>query len=165
MRLDWVKERVSQNFLRLVFLPGLINPADCFTKILPVYRHIAALPFLHGTPYLPSTSTHPHPPQPHRNPPTTRPIKSSRCSERQGPPFPSITLAYHLLCFFLLLLFFLNQCIASNKPLPTPVLLSHLHAGTQRTFQPRPRGWMLFSLNLSCFAFVLAYVLHNFTFS
>ena len=51
MRLDWLKERDSQQFFRLVFLPGLINPADFFTKILPIYRHIAALPFLHGTPY------------------------------------------------------------------------------------------------------------------
>ena len=64
MRLDWLKERVSQNLLRLVFLPGLINPSDFFTKILPVYRHIAALPFLHGTPYYPQpthTTTPPHP--------------------------------------------------------------------------------------------------------
>jgi len=49
--------------------------------------------------------------------------------------------------------------IASNKPLPTPVLLSHLHAGTQRTFQPRPRGRMLVLLNFSCLAFILAFVL------
>ncbi len=48
MRLDWMKERAGQRFFRLIFLPGLINPADFFTKILPVYRHIAALPFLHG---------------------------------------------------------------------------------------------------------------------
>ncbi len=67
MRLDWLKESASQQFFRLVFLPGLINPADFFTKILPIYRHLAALPFLHGTPYtisfppnpLPITS-HPH---------------------------------------------------------------------------------------------------------
>ena len=41
------------------------------------------------------------------------------------------------------------------------VLLSHLYAGTQRTFQlqPRPRGWMLVFLNLSCLAFILAFVL------
>jgi hypothetical protein len=66
MRLDWLKERASQQFFRLVFIPGLINPADFFAKI-PIYRHIAALPFLHGTPYLipfppnplPITS-HPH---------------------------------------------------------------------------------------------------------
>ena len=31
-----------------------------------------------------------------------------------------------------------------------------LYTGTQRTFQPRPRGWMLIVLNLSCLAFVLA---------
>jgi hypothetical protein len=51
MRLDWLKERAGQHFFCLVLLPGLINPADFFTKILPVYRHLAALPFLHGTPY------------------------------------------------------------------------------------------------------------------
>jgi hypothetical protein len=52
MRLDFLlKERTSQQFFRLVFIPGLINPADFFTKILAVYRHIAALPFFHGTPY------------------------------------------------------------------------------------------------------------------
>ena len=28
MRLDWLKERVNQNLLRLVFLPGLINPSE-----------------------------------------------------------------------------------------------------------------------------------------
>ncbi len=37
MRLDWLKERASQQFFRFVFLPGLINPADFFTKILPIY--------------------------------------------------------------------------------------------------------------------------------
>ena len=107
MRLDWLKERVSQNLLRLVFLPGLINPSDFFTTILPVYRHIAALPFLHGTPYYPQpphTIIPPNPTATH-NTPTTRPIQSSRCSERQGPPFPSITLAYHLLCFTFIFLF------------------------------------------------------------
>jgi hypothetical protein len=63
MLLDWTKERAGQNFFRLVFLPGLINPADFFTKILLVYRHIAALPFLHGTPY------HPQPPHPFHHTP------------------------------------------------------------------------------------------------
>jgi hypothetical protein len=61
MRLEWLKERASQLFFRLVFLSGLINPADFFTKILPVYRHIAALPFLHGTPYPISYAPTPHP--------------------------------------------------------------------------------------------------------
>jgi hypothetical protein len=65
MRLDWLKERASQQFFRFVFLPGLINPADFFTKILPIYRHIAALPFLHGTPHPTSSSTHPFPITPH----------------------------------------------------------------------------------------------------
>ncbi len=44
MRLDWIRERAGQNFFRLVFLPGLISPADFFTKILLVYSHITALP-------------------------------------------------------------------------------------------------------------------------
>jgi hypothetical protein len=51
MRLHWLKERAGQQFFRLVFIPGIINPAGFFTKILSIYRHIAALPFLHGTPY------------------------------------------------------------------------------------------------------------------
>jgi hypothetical protein len=71
MRLDWIKERAGQNVFRLLFLPGLINPADFFTKLLPVYRRIAALPFLHGTPY------HPQPPHPFASTP--------------HPPYPTIT--------------------------------------------------------------------------
>jgi hypothetical protein len=66
MRLDWMKERAGQNFSRRVFLPGLINPADFFTKFLPVYRHIVTLPFLHGTPYHPQ----PQPTQPFASAPT-----------------------------------------------------------------------------------------------
>ncbi len=57
MCLDWIKERTSQNVFRLVFLPGLTNPADFFTKILPIYRHIAALPFLHAN--VPTTANVP----------------------------------------------------------------------------------------------------------
>ena len=68
MRLDWIRERAGQNFFRLVFIPGLINPADFFTKILPIYRHISALPFLHGTPH--------HPPPPHNFAPTIPPTTS-----------------------------------------------------------------------------------------
>ncbi len=75
MRLDWLRERASQLFFRLVFLPGLINPADFFTKILPVYRHLAELPFLHGTPY-----TIPYAPTPH---PTT-PLARHRSSRRDA---------------------------------------------------------------------------------
>jgi hypothetical protein len=68
MRLDWIKERAGQNCFRLVFLPGLINPADFFTKILPTYRHIAAIPFLQSS------------------------LQSSRCSHQQGPPYLSLPL-------------------------------------------------------------------------
>jgi hypothetical protein len=97
MRLDWLKERVSQKFLRLVFLPGLINPADFFTKILPVYRHIAALPFLHSTPYYhqtPHTTTHPNPTYT-----TSQPTRSSRrdaARDRDPPTIPSPQLHYIL---------------------------------------------------------------------
>jgi hypothetical protein len=90
MRLDWLKERVSQNFLRLVFLPGLINPADFFTKILPVYRHIAALPFLHGTPYHPQPPhayTHPNPTATH--PPHARSSRRDAGNDRDPPSLPS----------------------------------------------------------------------------
>jgi hypothetical protein len=79
MRLDWIRERAGQNFFRLVFLPGLINPADFFTKILPIYRHISALPFLHGTPH--------HPPPPHNFAPTippTTPHHHQRSSRRDA---------------------------------------------------------------------------------
>jgi hypothetical protein len=75
MRLDWLKERASQQFFRLVFLPGLINPADFFTKILPVYRHLAALPFLHGTPYTIPYALTPHP---------TTPLPRHRSSRRDA---------------------------------------------------------------------------------
>ncbi len=74
MRLDWLKERASQQLFRLVFLPGLINPADFFTNILHVYRHLAALPFLHGTPY-----PIPYAPTPH--PTTPLPIHRSSCRD------------------------------------------------------------------------------------
>jgi hypothetical protein len=58
MRLDWLMDRVTQKLFHLCFIPGVINPSDFFTKILSFYRHIAALPFLHGTPYHPP-SIHP----------------------------------------------------------------------------------------------------------
>ncbi len=76
---DNIRERAGQNFFRLVFLPGLINPADFFTKILPIYRHISALPFLHGTPH------HPQPPQNFAPtiPPTT-PHHHQRSSRRDA---------------------------------------------------------------------------------
>ena len=107
MRLDWIRERAGQNFFRLVFLPGLINPADFFTKILPIYRHISALPFLHGTPH--------HPPPPHNFAPTIPPTtphhhrrSSRRDAVRHRDP-PNL----------------LPACNASNKPSLPPVLLPH----------------------------------------
>jgi hypothetical protein len=81
LRLNWMKERACQHFFRLVFLPGLIiKLADFFTKILPVFRHIAALSFLHGTPY--------HPQPPHSFSPTPLPIThpDNRSSRRNGVP-------------------------------------------------------------------------------
>ncbi len=102
MRLDWIRERAGQNFFCLVFLPGLINPADFFTKILPVYRHISALPFLHGTPH------HSSPTQfcPHTTPPTiphnpqSPPIQSPRCSPPQGPTYLSLPLTSNITVLF-----------------------------------------------------------------
>ena len=82
MRLDWLKERVSQQFFRPVFLPGLINPADFFTKILPIYRHIAALPFLHGTPYPTSSPPQPFPITPH---PPDRASRRNAVHDRDHP--------------------------------------------------------------------------------
>ncbi len=82
MRLDWLKERAYQQFFRLVFLPGLINPADFFTKILPIYRHIAALPFLHGTPYPIPFPPNPLPSTPH---PHTRSSRRDAVHDRDQP--------------------------------------------------------------------------------
>jgi hypothetical protein len=90
MRLDWLKERVSQKFLRLVFLPGLINLSDFFTKILPVYRHIAALPFLHGTPYYPQpTHTITPPNTTATHPPHARPSRRDAATDRDPPSLSS----------------------------------------------------------------------------
>jgi hypothetical protein len=82
MRLDWLKERASQQFFCLVFIPGLINPADFFTKILPIYRHIAALPFLHGTPYPIPFSPNPIPITSH---PHARPSRRDAVHDRDPP--------------------------------------------------------------------------------
>jgi hypothetical protein len=96
MRLDWIRERAGQIFFRLVFLPGLINPADFFTKILPVYRHISALPFLHGTPHhlQPPHNFGPHHPTHHTPPSPT--IQSPRFSPPQGPTY--LKLSLHSIC-------------------------------------------------------------------
>ncbi len=36
----------SYNNIRIVFVPGLQNLADFFTKVLPVSRHLALAPFI-----------------------------------------------------------------------------------------------------------------------
>jgi hypothetical protein len=137
MRLDWLKERASQQFFRLVFLPGLINPADFFTKILPVYRHIAALPFLHDTPY--PTFFAPPPPPPHT--PSSLSLQSSGCSLRQGLPYHSLPLiSPH---FVLPSLSLMSSRIASNTPMLFPGSFPILKQGTQRTHQPRTYRRML----------------------
>jgi hypothetical protein len=118
MRLDWIKERAGQSFFRLVFLPGLINPTDFFTKILLVYRHIAALPFLHGTPY------HSHPPPLFLLPPPSQTSQSPRCSPRQGPTYLSLPLTQPHLVYLSPPPCQLVTLLASLRY--PPVLLPHL---------------------------------------
>ncbi len=158
MRLDWIKERAGQNFFRLVFLPGLINPADFFTKILPVYRHIAALPFLHGTPYHPQP-THSFASTP---PPTTPPSHTFQ-SPRKGPPYLNLPLIQpHL---FLHIPAPLPACNASNKPSLPPCSSSPpLRRDPNAPDNPGPAAGC-WSSNLFVSCIFLAYVLHDFTFS
>jgi hypothetical protein len=44
MRFDWTRDRVKQVQLRVIFLPGVLNLADFFTKSLPVHTHVAVSP-------------------------------------------------------------------------------------------------------------------------
>ncbi len=127
MRLDWLKERASQQFFRLVFLPGLINPADFFTKILPVYRHIAALPFLHALPLLHRPPSHSH--SIHTIAPVVA-IQSSTGTPQHSLPFtsPHLVLLHCLFC---------SSRIASNTPMLFPCSIPNLKQGNQRTRQPR----------------------------
>ncbi len=92
--LDWIKVRAGQIVFRLAFfLPGSINPADFFTKILPVYRTIA-LPFLHGTPY----HYHPQPPHPfpHILLPITQPHHNRSSRRDRDPPTLASPLPYRI---------------------------------------------------------------------
>ena len=110
-----------------------------------------SLPSRHPLP--PSTSTHPHPPQPHRNPPTTRPIQSSECSQRQGPTFPSITLAFprghhFIICFSSIILALpfticVSPCILNRGP----------DAPAHRS--PTNAPWVHHLLSCLAFAFVI----------
>jgi hypothetical protein len=45
MRLHWVQDRVRLNEFRIVFVPGVDNLSDFFTKPLPVYRHNELTPY------------------------------------------------------------------------------------------------------------------------
>jgi hypothetical protein len=115
MRLDWIKERAGQIFFRLVFLPGLINPADFFTKILSVYAPS------HRRPTLPSRhplSSSTHTPfrfyTPTHHTPPSHTFQSPRCSPRQGAPYLSLPLTQPH--FVLPIPAPLPACNASNKP-------------------------------------------------
>jgi hypothetical protein len=44
MRLHWIRDRFRQGHFRVVFIRGLHNVADLFTKPLPVARHRASRP-------------------------------------------------------------------------------------------------------------------------
>jgi hypothetical protein len=121
MNLDWLKEWASQQFLRLVFLSGLINPADFFTKILPVYHHIGALPFLHGTVYCPQpphTSTHPT--STTIQPPHVRSSRRNAARDRDPPSLPPPPSSSG---FTSKLALILSHSLASN-PLFSPAFLN-----------------------------------------
>ncbi len=131
MRLDWLKERVSQRFFRLVFLPGLINPADVLTKILTIYHHIAALHFLHGNPY------------PISFPPNSfliTPHLHDRSSCRDAVHDRDQSLSRRLTSLYPMSV---SVRIASNTHMPCPCSFPSLEQGNQRTRQPRTRCRML----------------------
>jgi hypothetical protein len=50
MRLHWIRDRLRQGHFRVVFIRGLHNVADFFTKPLPVARHRVLAPFIAADP-------------------------------------------------------------------------------------------------------------------
>ncbi len=46
MRFHWLRDRIDQGQFRMMFVPGLQNLADFFTKSLPVARHKVLAPFI-----------------------------------------------------------------------------------------------------------------------
>ncbi len=46
MRFHWLRECIDQGQFRVVFVPGLQNLADFFTKSVPVARHNVLAPFI-----------------------------------------------------------------------------------------------------------------------
>jgi hypothetical protein len=50
MRLHWIRDRVHQGHFCVLFIRGLHNVADFFTKPLPVARHRVLAPFIAADP-------------------------------------------------------------------------------------------------------------------
>ncbi len=50
MGLHWIRDRVRQGHFRVLFIRGLHNVADFFTKPLPVARHRVLAPFVAADP-------------------------------------------------------------------------------------------------------------------
>jgi hypothetical protein len=50
MRLHWIRDRVRPGHFRVLFICGLHNVADFFTKPLPVARHRILAPFIAADP-------------------------------------------------------------------------------------------------------------------
>jgi hypothetical protein len=46
MRFHWLRDRIDQGQFRVVFVPGLRNLVDFFTKFLSVARHKVLAPFI-----------------------------------------------------------------------------------------------------------------------
>ena len=58
LRWDWLRDRVSQRMFILPYLRSLQNPADFFTKALPVHRHQELSPlFVTYPPLLPTSKS------------------------------------------------------------------------------------------------------------
>ena len=55
LRWDWLRDRVAQNMFILPYIRSLLNPADFFTKALPVYRHNELAPLYVSYPPSPSS--------------------------------------------------------------------------------------------------------------
>jgi hypothetical protein len=45
MRFHWLRDRIQQRQFRALFIPGVCNISDFFTKALPVLRHRVLAPF------------------------------------------------------------------------------------------------------------------------
>ena len=54
LRWDWLRDRVAQNLFVLPYIRSLQNPADFFTKALPVHRHRELAPLFVQYPTPPS---------------------------------------------------------------------------------------------------------------